>query len=75
MQLQVLRKDIDGVITYANDAFCRGVGRSVNEVIGSTDADLYPPSTAEKYRNARTDLCIFAGSVGAGGGRVAIELQ
>lgn len=51
MHLQVLRKDIDGVITYANDAFCHGVGRSVNEVIGSTDADLYPPSTAEKYRN------------------------
>lgn len=51
MQLQVLRKDTDGVITYANDAFCRGVGRSVDEVIGSTDADLYPPLTAEKYRN------------------------
>jgi len=51
MQLQVLRKDIDGVITYANDAFCRGVGRTVNDVIGSTDADLYPAETAEKYRN------------------------
>ena len=51
MQLQVLRKDIDGVITYANDAFCRGVGRTVNDVIGSTDADLYPTETAEKYRN------------------------
>ncbi|MGV3485939.1 MAG: PAS domain-containing protein [Planctomycetaceae bacterium] len=51
MQLQVLRKDTDGVITYANEAFCRGVGRSVDDVIGSTDADLYPPATAQKYRN------------------------
>lgn len=50
MQLQVIRKDIDGVITYANEAFCRGVGRPANEVIGSTDADLYPPAVAEAYR-------------------------
>lgn len=50
MQLQVIRKDIEGVITYANDAFCRGIGRPVNEVIGSTDADLYPRALADAYR-------------------------
>jgi len=50
MQLQVIRKDIEGVITYANDAFCRGIGRSVSEVIGSTDSDLYPSSLADAYR-------------------------
>ncbi|TVQ00875.1 MAG: response regulator [Planctomycetaceae bacterium] len=50
MQLQVLRKDIDGVITYANEAFCRGIGKSVDEVIGSTDADLYPSTIATSYR-------------------------
>lgn len=50
MQLQVLRKDHEGVITYANDAFCKGVERSVDDVIGSTDFDLYPESTAQKYR-------------------------
>ncbi len=50
MQLQVLRKDRDGVITYANDAFCSAIGRSPNEVIGSTDDDLYPPSSANTYR-------------------------
>lgn len=49
MQLQVIRKDIEGVITYANDAFCRGVGRSVDDVIGSTDSDLYPPTIANAY--------------------------
>ncbi len=51
MQLQVLRKDTDGVITYANEAFCRGVGRSISDVIGSTDGELYPPATAAKYRD------------------------
>ena len=50
MQLQVLRKDSEGVITYANEAFCKGVGKRMNEVIGSTDFDLYPAETAEKYR-------------------------
>jgi len=50
MQLQVIRKDIEGVITYANEAFCRGIGRPVSEVIGSTDADLYPPALADAYR-------------------------
>jgi len=51
MQLQVLRKDIDGVITYANEAFCTNIGRTVDDVIGSTDTDLYPAATAEKYRS------------------------
>jgi len=50
MQLQVIRKDIEGVITYANDAFCRVIGRPVSEVIGSTDSDLYPPALADAYR-------------------------
>ncbi len=50
MQLQVIRKDTDGVITYANEAFCRGVGKTIDEVIGSTDSDLYPTKTAENYR-------------------------
>ncbi len=61
MQLQVLRKDSDGVITYANDAFCRGVGKNVDEVIGSTDADLYPASTAQKYR--QDDAQVMASGV------------
>lgn len=51
MQLQVLRKDIDGVITYANEAFCKNIGRAVDDVIGRTDADLYPKKIADKYRS------------------------
>lgn len=50
MQLQVIRKDINGVITYANQAFCQGVGRPTDAVIGCTDADLYPPQLADAYR-------------------------
>ncbi len=61
MQLQVLRKDQDGVITYANDAFCRNIGRSINDVIGCTDSDLYPPETAHRYRT--DDLQVMASGV------------
>ncbi len=50
MRLQVLRKDTHGVITYANDAFCQAVNRLPQQVIGSTDADLYPESLAAKYQ-------------------------
>ncbi len=50
MQLQVLRKDTDGVITYANETFCQQVGRTTAEVVGCTDDDLYPESLASIYR-------------------------
>ncbi len=61
MQLQVLRKDHEGVITYANDAFCRNIGRSIDEVIGCTDSDLYPRETAQRYR--ADDLQVMASGI------------
>ncbi len=50
MQLQVLRKDQAGVITYANETFCEHMGRDHANVVGCTDEDLYPSSLAEIYR-------------------------
>jgi PAS domain S-box-containing protein len=46
----ILRKDLDGRFTYANQNFCRLVGRPLEEVLGKTDFDLYPADLAEKYR-------------------------
>ncbi|QDV61764.1 hybrid sensor histidine kinase/response regulator [Crateriforma conspicua] len=51
MQLQVSRKNRDGVVTYANEIYCRNLGRDLNEVIGSTDDDLFAPEIAQKYRS------------------------
>jgi len=46
----ILRKDLEGRFTYANQNFCRLVGRPLEEVLGKTDFDLYPAELAEKYR-------------------------
>ncbi len=43
-------KDRDGRFTYANARFCRKVGRPRSEVLGRTDADLFPAELATKYR-------------------------
>ncbi|MEM9645933.1 MAG: PAS domain-containing protein, partial [Planctomycetota bacterium] len=51
MELQVSRKDSQGVITYANDIYCQKLGLDPTKVIGSTDEELFSPVIAEKYRN------------------------
>ncbi len=51
MQLQVTRKNPDGVIIYANETFCRNLGVTAAEVIGRTDADLFPEGLAVAYRD------------------------
>jgi two-component system, cell cycle sensor histidine kinase and response regulator CckA len=53
----IIRKDLRGRFTFANPAFCTAVGRSLGDVLGGTDSDLFPPDLAEKYR--RDDLHVI----------------
>jgi PAS domain S-box-containing protein len=46
----ILRKDLNGRFTFANQRFCTGLGRSLDEILGKTDFDFYPRELAEKYR-------------------------
>ena len=46
----IVRKDTDSRFTYANAAFGELVGRPVEEILGKTEFDLYPPDEAHKYR-------------------------
>ncbi len=46
----IFRKDLQGRFTFANQQFCRSLGRSLEEIVGKTDADFFPPGLAEKYR-------------------------
>jgi PAS domain S-box-containing protein len=46
----ILRKDLEGRFTFANQRACAILGKSLAEVAGKTDFDLFPPALAEKYR-------------------------
>ena len=46
----VFRKDRSGRFTFADSHHCQMLGRSLEEVLGRTDADFYPLELAEKYR-------------------------
>jgi len=46
----ILRKDLQGRFTFANQQFCRMLGRTLEEIIGKTDFDFFPRELAEKYQ-------------------------
>ncbi len=50
LPVAVLRKNVQGRFTFANQAFCRLLKRPLEEILGKTDFDLYPSDLAEKYR-------------------------
>ncbi len=52
LPLNVFRKDLEGRFTFANKLFCDTLGARLDEIIGKTDFDLFPPELAEKYRQA-----------------------
>src|SRR5258708_3849611 len=46
----IIRKDRNGRITFANQRSCTTMGKKLDEVVGKTDYDLFPKDLAEKYR-------------------------
>ncbi|MCX6899983.1 MAG: PAS domain S-box protein [Verrucomicrobia bacterium] len=46
----IFRKDIEGRVTFANSRYCQGMQREPKDILGKTDADLFPPDLAAKYR-------------------------
>ncbi len=46
----IFRKDIDGRFTFANQQFCKMLGKSREEIVGKTDFDFFPTLLAEKYQ-------------------------
>jgi PAS domain S-box-containing protein len=49
-------KDRDGVYLEANESFCSFVGQARDQVIGSTDYDLFPREDAEVYRRGDAEV-------------------
>jgi PAS domain S-box-containing protein len=50
LPLCVWRKDLKGRFIFGNRRFCESLGHTVDQVIGKTDFDFFPPDLAEKYR-------------------------
>ncbi|MBL9135140.1 MAG: PAS domain S-box protein [Verrucomicrobiales bacterium] len=46
----ILRKDTRERFIFANSRFCETVERPLEEVLGKTDFDLFPPELARKYQ-------------------------
>ena len=49
LPLNILRKDLHGCFTFANQRFLDTVGKTLPELLGKTDFDFYPAETARKY--------------------------
>jgi len=50
----ILRKDLQGRFTFANRRVCQSMGKRLEEILGKTDFDIFPPELAAKYH--RDDL-------------------
>lgn len=46
----IFRKDLNGRFTFANRRFCQTLGVKLEDIIGKTDFDFFPPELAEKYQ-------------------------
>ena len=54
---KIFSKDTSGQFVFANNGFCKELGKSRREIIGKTDFDFFPSDLAGKYRE--DDLAIM----------------
>jgi two-component system, sensor histidine kinase and response regulator len=45
----IFRKDLEGRHTFANSRYCETLGLPLDQILGRTNADLFPPDLAAKY--------------------------
>jgi sigma-B regulation protein RsbU (phosphoserine phosphatase) len=46
----IFRKDVQGRFTFANQQYCKHYNCKLEDIVGKTDFDFFPPEMAEKYR-------------------------
>ncbi|MFN9364822.1 MAG: response regulator [Planctomycetota bacterium] len=51
LPLNVFRKDREGRVVFGNQRYCETLGRTLAELIGKTDRELFDPKLAEKYQS------------------------
>src|SRR5437879_268553 len=81
LPVMVLRKDLQGRFTFANQRFCAELGKSRDEIVGKTDFDFFPPELAAKYQQddrrvteTRTTFETVEGHVVAGGQKCFVQV-
>jgi PAS domain S-box-containing protein len=52
----IFRKDLNERFTFANQRFCSMLGKPLEEIMGKTDFDFYPPELAAKYQQDDHDV-------------------
>jgi PAS domain S-box-containing protein len=50
LPLNVFRKDREGRVVFGNQRYCETLGRTLAEVMGKTDRELFDPKLAAKYQ-------------------------
>src|SRR5436305_1883841 len=50
LPVSIFQKDRQFRILFGNKRFCDSLGRSLDEIRGKTDFDIFPQELAEKYR-------------------------
>ncbi len=45
----IFRKDCEGRVTFGNRRYCQTLKMSLDQLLGKTDFDLFPPELARKY--------------------------
>jgi phosphoserine phosphatase RsbU/P len=46
----IFRKDLQGRFTFGNQRFCETLDRTLDEIVGKTDADFFAPEMVAKYQ-------------------------
>jgi sigma-B regulation protein RsbU (phosphoserine phosphatase) len=46
----IFRKDLSEKFTFANQQFCKALGRKLEDIVGKTDFDFFPAEMAAKYQ-------------------------
>jgi sigma-B regulation protein RsbU (phosphoserine phosphatase) len=47
---KIFRKDVQGRFTFANQQYCKHYNCKLEDILGKTDFDFFPPDLAEKQR-------------------------
>ena len=62
LPINILRKDLQGRVTYGNKGYCDAMGKPLSELLGKTDFELFPKHLAAKYA-ADDDKVITTGAM------------